>query len=84
MNEQLNEQLKEGPYVFLQPKGSSLCLDLNCDCGQTSHIDGEFVYFMRCPGCGAEYELPTKLMLEKVNPDAKPEGYVADLVWVGN
>ena len=54
--------------VFMQWKGTDACLDLNCDCGTSSHVDGLFAYYVRCPGCLSIYEMPHDLTARKINP----------------
>ncbi len=56
---------------FIQWKGTSLCMDLHCPCGVDSHIDDDFVYFIRCPGCGAVYEMGTQVILKRVDGEGQ-------------
>lgn len=46
---------KESPHGWIQWKGTSVCMDIHCSCGQLSHIDCEFVYYVRCPQCKKAY-----------------------------
>jgi hypothetical protein len=55
--------------TFVQWKGTDLCMDVHCRCGTSSHIDGMFAYYVKCPNCGTVYELSTRL-LARVVPDA--------------
>lgn len=43
------------PHGWIQWKGSSVCMDIHCSCGARSHVDGDFVYYVRCPACGATF-----------------------------
>ena len=53
-----------GPnHVFIQYKGTDLCADLYCECGTQWHAHGMFVYAVRCPGCGRDYELSAHIKL---------------------
>lgn len=45
------------PNVFIQWKGTDVCFDFWCDCGEQSHYDGYFAYSFKCK-CGAIYEMP--------------------------
>lgn len=63
----LDEQRPPGPHGWIQFKGTELCMDLNCECGELSHIDGEFVYTVSCPTCGREWALSGFMKL--VPPD---------------
>jgi hypothetical protein len=56
--------------VFVQWKGTDVCLDLNCLCGYHGHFDGDFAYFLRCGSCGRTYEMPHTF---EVTPDETPE-----------
>ena len=65
--------------TFVQWKGTSLCMDLNCECGHHSHIDGYFAYHVMCPNCGAVYKMPENLPLERVDRDALDDGALIHL-----
>lgn len=45
----------EGPHAFIQWKGTDVCMDVYCKCGQPNHIDGFFAYNVKCRHCGAMY-----------------------------
>jgi hypothetical protein len=52
------EENPEVPHVFVQWKGSNVCLDLTCPvCGTSAHYCGNFAYFLECPVCGRLWEL---------------------------
>lgn len=46
-----------GPRAFIQWKGTDVCMDCRCLCGETFHIDGYFAYAVRCEHCAREYEM---------------------------
>lgn len=46
------------PHVFVQWKGTDVCLDFFCDCGGGGHYDGDFAYGLRCSDCGTEWLMP--------------------------
>jgi hypothetical protein len=52
-----NEQDKKDgePHGWIQWKGTKVCMDIYCKCGQHSHIDAQFAYHVKCPKCGATY-----------------------------
>lgn len=52
---------------FIQWKGTDVCLDIYCDCGAQGHVDGYGAYAVKCRSCGAIYELPQDLVLNKVD-----------------
>ena len=53
-----DEGSPEGTYAFIQWKGTNVCMDFQCDCGHSQHIDAMFCYTVTCPGCGAVWEMP--------------------------
>ncbi len=53
----VNLILKKSPNGWIQFKGTDLCMDVHCSCGEMTHIDGDFVYFIKCSACGKIYEL---------------------------
>jgi hypothetical protein len=53
----VNDILKGKPHGWIQFKGTELCMDVHCKCGELTHIDGMFVYFLKCASCGTVYEL---------------------------
>lgn len=42
----------DGPHGWIQWKGSTVCMDLMCECGASGHVDADFAYFYRCAVCG--------------------------------
>lgn len=63
--------------VFIQWKGTEVCMDLHCPCGKHSHFDTDFAYYIRCPDCGAVYELGTQVKLAKVAEGEEGDDYNA-------
>lgn len=43
------------PYGWVQWKGTDVCMDIHCDCGEIGHIHGEFAYYVQCRACGKTY-----------------------------
>ncbi len=66
------------PHGSIQWKGSEIVMDVHCDCGTVSHIDGDFVYFLRCPSCGTVYELNGFIQLIK-RPDITDKNAGAEI-----
>lgn len=60
------------PSVYIQYKGSNICIDFHCLCDQENehtgvgHFDGDFAYALQCSRCGRVYEMPTELALTLV------------------
>ncbi|MAL39225.1 MAG: hypothetical protein CMO04_05000 [Thalassospira sp.] len=59
----------------IQWKGTDLCADFRCECGETHHIDAMFVYAIKCT-CGSVWQMPHTVKLIKVEgadaENAKP------------
>ena len=47
---------EDDPHGWIQWKGTEVCLDLHCTCGELTHFDGGFMYHIKCPFCGQVYE----------------------------
>jgi hypothetical protein len=59
------------PHVYIQWKGTDVCLDFHCECDAENdddfgHFDGFFAYHIKCSRCGRVYKLPTQLELTLV------------------
>jgi hypothetical protein len=49
------ETYKGKPHGWIQWKGTDVCIDIHCQCGELSHFDGEFMYVIQCPYCHRKY-----------------------------
>jgi hypothetical protein len=58
--------------MFLQWKNTKVCLDFYCSCGCEPHGDGWGPNFIRCPGCGAVYELGTQVIVRRLPSGEDP------------
>lgn len=67
-----NKVIKANAHGWIQFKGTDLCMDVRCKCGERTHIDGMFVYFIKCGNCGAVYELNGHI--ELIERTGEPEG----------
>ncbi len=47
----------DDPHAWIQWKGTDVCADIHCACGAFGHIDGQFMYFVKCDKCGRIYEV---------------------------
>ena len=69
------EDKRDGePHGWLQWKGTDMCMDLHCECGTQSHVDGEFGYTVRCPACNTIYSCNGHIELIKL--EQEPEGTI--------
>lgn len=62
----LNESGKK--RNFIQWKGTNVCMDVNCECGELFHVDGMFAYYVACPVCHAIYKLADTVAMERIDP----------------
>jgi hypothetical protein len=60
---------RSGPHAALQHKGSTLCLDVYCECGVHSHLDDDFCYQVECPACGRIWHVSSYVRLVLVEGD---------------
>ncbi len=64
------------PSVFVQYKGTDICLDFHCICDTedepagVGHYDGYDAYALQCGRCGRIYEMPQELKLTLVEETA--------------
>jgi hypothetical protein len=66
-NERVSDQ---SPHVFVQWKGTDVCLDLYCACGTRLHFDGYHAYELTCGICNRVWELPAMLPLKEVTGES--------------
>lgn len=59
--------------MFIQWKGTNVCLDFHCPCGTSGHYDGGFAYFIHCPTCDTVFEMGTQVIAKR-RPDLGPDG----------
>jgi hypothetical protein len=58
------------PCAFIQWKGTDVCMDVYCLCGQQFHIDATFTYAVQCR-CGKRYEMSSMIEMREI-----PEGEI--------
>ena len=69
-----NEPVEYGVGTrYLQWKGTNVCMDGICICGQQGHLHGDFVYFLRCPACGRVYLNPSVAALIELTGQERAE-----------
>lgn len=61
------DTVPDGPYGKIQWKGTDVCIDLQCKCGYHDHFDGDFLYWYKCPECGAKYAVSPNVRLITLN-----------------
>lgn len=68
-----------GPHAFIQWKGTDVCMDCRCLCGQSFHVDGYFAYAVRCEHRGREYELSVYVAMREGHDQLKVLTTTGDL-----
>lgn len=61
--------------MFIQWKGTEVCLDFWCPCGVACHLDDDFAYNVQCPECGSVFEMGTQVIAKRV-PDGDTGGAI--------
>lgn len=57
----------DGPHGWIQWKGTDVCMDVHCVCGNLGHIDAEFAYTVKCSACGRCYIVNGNVKLHEVS-----------------
>jgi hypothetical protein len=61
------------PYSFIQWKGTDVCMDVYCVCGEQFHIDDFFAYYVKCLACDRVFEVGCHMALREVaEPEMEP------------
>lgn len=61
--------------AWIQWKGTEVCMDVHCRCGEHGHVDASFAYFYLCRGCGEKYAVGQVVRLYRLTPEcAKKHG----------
>jgi hypothetical protein len=71
----------EGTKTFIQWKGTDVCMDFHCKCGLHMHFDCEFLYFVRCSGCGTDYMMSSQVMAIETPPHLAEEVAAMGCLW---
>lgn len=64
-------------HGFLQWKASKVFMTVHCKCGHRGQVEGDFIYHVRCPRCGAVYACNP--FVELIRLDETPDSCVVDL-----
>lgn len=73
-NKTLKNPFGNKPHGWIQFKGTDICIDLHCDCGESCHYDGDFLYYFKCPYCGKYWGLNGHIRLEDVGKSEAENG----------
>ncbi len=56
---------------WIQWKGTEVCMDIYCVCGNMSHIDADFAYNVMCPYCKRIFMINGHVELVELTEDEK-------------
>ena len=51
----IQEEYEGVPHGWVQWKGTNVCMDVYCKCGEHTHVDADFAYHVKCGKCGTVY-----------------------------
>lgn len=57
----------DNPYAVIQWKGTNVCMDCQCLCGESFHVDAEFAYGVQCPYCSRRYEMSGHVKMREMD-----------------
>ena len=60
------------PHAFIQWKGTDVCMDFRCPCGEGGHFDGVFAYTVECPACHRRWEMAWHVLARESTPENDP------------
>lgn len=63
---------KGKPHGWIQWKGTNVCIDLYCECGEHGHVDAEFFYHYKCR-CGKRYAVGCNVALIPLRDDQRTD-----------
>ena len=61
------ENPKSETHGLIQWKGTDVCIDIHCKCGNINHFDGYFFYKYKCPKCNVIYKTDPKINFIEIN-----------------
>lgn len=68
------------PHGWIQWKGTKVCMDIRCGCGELGHIDDYGCYHVKCAACGAVYECDGTIALHRIYHEPKGTKDISDPV----
>lgn len=57
------------PKIFIQWKGTEVCCDLYCICGNQFHLDTEFMYAIEYPHCHRKFEVSAMIEMRELSEE---------------
>ena len=59
--------LDHDSHGLIQWKGTQVCCDIWCKCGEQFHLDVDFMYHVKCSACGRVYECNGHFALHEID-----------------
>ncbi len=54
------------PYGLFQWKGTNVCMECYCACGESFHVDAGFADAVKCPYCGTRYGISARVEIREI------------------
>lgn len=67
----MQEQYEGKPHGWVQWKGTDICMDIHCKCGELSHVDASFCYYVKCCNCDTVYMVNGHVELIEIEEEPK-------------
>lgn len=72
--------MKGVPRNYIQWKGTDLCMDFDCSCGNSFHIDEYFCYVIKCLACGKSWKLDDKVKVTPIESEDEHWKYADPII----
>lgn len=59
-------KFEDKPHIWVQWKGTNVCCDVYCVCGEHLHFDGDFFYSFQCPVCKRYWEVGSSVEIYEI------------------
>ena len=67
--EEADRLVRAGPHAWIQWKGTDVCMDVRCSCGNHGHVDADFAYYVRCSHCGKLWAMCANVRMIEVTAE---------------
>ncbi len=59
----VQEEAPKGPFASISWNATTVYMEVHCECGETTHIETDFCYHIKCVKCGRAYECDPRIRL---------------------
>lgn len=74
----IQETYEGQSHCWIQWKGTEVCMDFHCVCGNHSHIDELGVYFIKCQSCGKVFMTNGHIELIEITEEKIKENHITE------